>query len=326
MNRNLALALAVVAIAVLGVVAWLVFGHVTRLESTIRDLDTTVGALRDDVADAREKATRAEERADRAEEEARGARTEAQQAGKLAEESAERAAGEAEARRRAEEEAEISREASRVEARRAADAEEARKTAEREREAAEQQRLDARLAQLEAEEQARIAAAEAERLRAERERERGRLMDALSRIADTRRTALGVVMNLDERHVEFDFDRAELRARDRELLSRIAGVLLTFEDVSLQVIGHTDDVGSEEYNLELSERRAAAVRDYLVDIGIDEETLSIRGLGESSPLTDGTDDESRQRNRRVELAIALVESTPGPLAEDVSEDPGAGDR
>ena len=63
--------------------------------------------------------------------------------------------------------------------------------------------------------------------------------------------------------VSFEFDKAELRVEDRELLSRIAGILMTSKDYAISVNGHTDDVGSEEYNQKLSERRAKAVVDYL---------------------------------------------------------------
>ncbi|MEM7354177.1 MAG: OmpA family protein, partial [Acidobacteriota bacterium] len=104
-----------------------------------------------------------------------------------------------------------------------------------------------------------------------------------------------------------DFNKATLRPQNREILSRIAGVLLTSRDYGVQVFGHTDDVGSVEYNQQLSEQRAATVRDYLVEAGIDSAVLSTTGLGKTSPLVEGTDPESRQRNRRVELAIVFSE-------------------
>ena len=114
-------------------------------------------------------------------------------------------------------------------------------------------------------------------------------------------------MTLDSRQIEFDFDKAELRPVNREVLSRIAGVLLTFQNYGVQVFGHTDDVGTVEYNQTLSERRAAAVRDYLVEAGIAPQAMKTLGMGKSSPLVEGTDPASRQRNRRVELAIVFSE-------------------
>jgi len=154
-----------------------------------------------------------------------------------------------------------------------------------------------------AREEAERAKAEAARIRAQAEAEVNRLQEALGLIADTRRTALGVVMNLGEDHLKFEFDEAELRPEDRELLSRIAGVLLSSHDYSISVNGHTDDVGSDAYNQKLSERRAQAVRDYLVEAGLSPDILTVVGHGKSRPLVQGTSDEARAKNRRVELGI-----------------------
>ena len=152
-------------------------------------------------------------------------------------------------------------------------------------------------------ERADAAAAEAERIRKEAEAEMSRLEEALGNIADTRRTALGLVMNLGEDALKFDFDKAEIRPENRELLSRIAGVLMTSADYTLSVNGHTDDVGSEAYNQKLSERRAQAVHDYLVEAGISPAIITVQGWGKSRPLVEGTSPEARAKNRRVELGI-----------------------
>jgi outer membrane protein OmpA-like peptidoglycan-associated protein len=160
-------------------------------------------------------------------------------------------------------------------------------------------RDDARLSRAEAEE----ARQEAERIRKEAEAELDRLENALGKIAETRRTALGLVMNLGEDSLKFDFDKAELKQENKELLSRVAGVLMTSVDYTVAVNGHTDDVGSVDYNLDLSERRAMSVRNYLVEVGIDEAILSVEAFGKSQPLIQGTSDEARTKNRRVELGI-----------------------
>jgi len=150
---------------------------------------------------------------------------------------------------------------------------------------------------------AAAARAEAERIRQEADAELNRLEQALGQVAETRRTALGLVMNLGSDYLKFEFDKAELRPSDRELLSRIAGILLTSSDYTVSVNGHTDDVGTVEYNQKLSERRAEAVRDYLVEAGVPEGILSVTGHGKSRPLVPGTSEEARARNRRVELGI-----------------------
>jgi outer membrane protein OmpA-like peptidoglycan-associated protein len=152
-------------------------------------------------------------------------------------------------------------------------------------------------------ETAATAQAEAEQIRKQAEVELNRLQEALSQVAETRRTALGLVMNLGSDYLKFEFDKADLRPEDRELLSRVAGILLTSPDYSVSVNGHTDDVGTAEYNQKLSERRAQAVRDYLVKAGLPQEILSVTGHGKARPLVPGNSEQARAKNRRVELGI-----------------------
>jgi len=154
-----------------------------------------------------------------------------------------------------------------------------------------------------AKETAARAQAEAERIRKAAEAEVNRLEAALGQIAETRRTALGLVMNLGSDHLKFEFDKADLRPEDRELLSRIAGIILTSHDYTISVNGHTDDVGSDAYNQKLSERRAEAVRDYLIKAGLPAEIFTVQGHGKSLPLVRGTSEEARAKNRRVELGL-----------------------
>lgn len=196
----------------------------------------------------------------------------------------------------------------------AADA--ARRSAERDRAEARRKAEAAQQETLAAQEEARAAREEAERIRAERERELNRLHEVLSGIVETRRTALGVVMNLGSDAVEFDFDKATLRPENRELLSRIAGVLLTSQGYRVQIHGHTDDIGSSEYNQRLSERRADAVRNYLVDAGIDPGIVSTKGHGKTSPVVPGTTPKARAKNRRVEIGIIDTTINYGQVVAD----------
>lgn len=193
---------------------------------------------------------------------------------------------------------------------RATDAESSARIAAENRMRAEAEAADARQESEEAREEAAIAReaaaraeAEAMRIRSEAEAEVNRLEQALGQVAETRRTALGVVMNLGSDYLKFEFDEAELRPGDRELLSRVAGILLTSRDYSISVNGHTDDVGSDAYNQKLSERRAQAVRDYLVGAGLAPEIFTVTGHGKARPLVPGKTDEVRAKNRRVELGV-----------------------
>jgi outer membrane protein OmpA-like peptidoglycan-associated protein len=179
----------------------------------------------------------------------------------------------------------------------------ARQQAEAQATLAREEAATARVQTASALEVAAQAQVEADRIRKKAEAEVTRLEEALGQVAETRRTALGLVMNLGSEYLKFDFDKAELRAGDRELLSRIAGILATSQDYTVSVNGHTDDVGTPEYNRKLSERRAQAVRDYLVQAGLPPGILSVTGHGKSRPLVPSTSDEARAKNRRVELGI-----------------------
>lgn len=160
-------------------------------------------------------------------------------------------------------------------------------------------REQARAAQAEADRQAQVAA----RLRRQRAAELDRMRDVLGMIAETDRTPAGMVVRLSEDSFLFDFDSDALRPENREILSRIAGVLLASYGYKLYVHGHTDDQGSAAYNQGLSERRAESVRRYLAKAGIPEDILEAKGFGQTSPRQPGTSKAARQKNRRVEIAI-----------------------
>jgi len=145
--------------------------------------------------------------------------------------------------------------------------------------------------------------AELDRVRRARDQELDRMQKALSQIAETRRTREGMVMSLGEDQFLFEFDQAALGPKNRELLSRIAGVLLVSQGYRLYVYGHTDDVGSEQYNQQLSERRAYAVRGYLIEAGVPAEIIDAKGFGKSSPRAKGTSRDARRENRRVEIGV-----------------------
>lgn len=179
----------------------------------------------------------------------------------------------------------------------------ARRQAELERELAreEAQRFEAVSEQ--AKREAERARREADEIRKQREQELDRMQKALSHIVDTRRTPLGMVMNLGEDSFLFDFDKDTLRSENREILSRIAGVLLASHGYRLYVYGHTDDTGPEGYNRNLSDRRARSVRNYLVQAGVPGEVVEAKGFGESSPAVKGSTSGARQKNRRVEIGL-----------------------
>jgi outer membrane protein OmpA-like peptidoglycan-associated protein len=107
-----------------------------------------------------------------------------------------------------------------------------------------------------------------------------------------------MVMSLPDNMFTFDFDSAELKPKNREILSRIAGILLAAKGYGLSVFGHTDDVGTTDYNQKLSLRRAAAVRDYLVEAGIEPGIVTTRGYGKTSPVVAGVTEAARAQKKR----------------------------
>ncbi|HSF17368.1 MAG TPA: OmpA family protein [Vicinamibacteria bacterium] len=187
-------------------------------------------------------------------------------------------------------------EAQAAEARRRAEKAEAeRMAAEREQFQAEQRRIEAEAERLEAEKtaaEARIARAKA----------REELEEALSRVAAVRDAARGLIVEIPD--VLFTFGSASLTPEGRERLAKLSGVILVADGYTLSVEGHTDSVGGEWYNQELSRKRAEAVRDYLLTQRIPAGSVSATGYGESRPIASNETEEGRQRNRRVEIVVA----------------------
>jgi outer membrane protein OmpA-like peptidoglycan-associated protein len=103
--------------------------------------------------------------------------------------------------------------------------------------------------------------------------------------------------------VLFDFDKADLRPESKPELDRAMRFILQNPGRKFEISAHTDALGTEEYNLDLSERRAAAVRKYLVEHGVPADIIISKGYGESQPIDDNNTPQGRQRNRRVELTV-----------------------
>jgi outer membrane protein OmpA-like peptidoglycan-associated protein len=104
--------------------------------------------------------------------------------------------------------------------------------------------------------------------------------------------------------ITFDFNKATLRADSEGSLQRILTVLQGDAALALEVQGHTDNVGGDDYNLKLSQERADAVKTWLVGHGVPATRITTRGYGRQQPVATNDTDEGRARNRRVELARA----------------------
>jgi outer membrane protein OmpA-like peptidoglycan-associated protein len=190
-----------------------------------------------------------------------------------------------------------------------AEAEAARRDADAARQAADAAKLaadaEAQQARAQAQQaQAAAALAEQDRTRAEQEKIalRERLREQLNVILETRETARGLIVNVSD--VLFDTGSATLKPGAREKLARVAGILASHPDLKIEIEGHTDSVGSDDYNQRLSERRAESVRAYLVQQRIPPTAVDAEGFGESRPVATNDTPAGRQQNRRVELVVS----------------------
>ncbi len=175
-----------------------------------------------------------------------------------------------------------------------ADADTARAAADAARANAEAQQ---QAAQAEAE-AARKAAAQAE---ADKAQLRAQLLAQLDAVLQTRDTARGLIVNMSD--VLFDTGSYTLKPGAREKLAKISGIVLAHPGLNLQVEGHTDSVGSDDFNQGLSEHRAAAVKDFLIEQGVPGSSVTARGFGKTEPVASNDTSEGRQRNRRVEIVV-----------------------
>ena len=272
-----------------------------------RDKKTVESAARDVVETAEEARVMAVKQ--KAEEEAQ-ARMIAERRAAEEREARARADAEAEARRRQEaEQARVEAEQARVQAEQAkAEAERMKQEAEQAAQEAARQKAEADQARQTALDQQRLAEAETEKARqaaakaeSEKAQLRAQLLDQLNSILQTRDSARGLIVNMSD--VLFDTGSSTLKPGAREKLAKISGILLAHPGLTLQIEGHTDSVGTEDFNQQLSERRSDSVRDFLAEQGVAGSTMTARGFGKSQPVASNDTPEGRQRNRRVELVV-----------------------
>ncbi|HXU47482.1 MAG TPA: OmpA family protein [Candidatus Binatia bacterium] len=154
-----------------------------------------------------------------------------------------------------------------------------------------------------AQDQAKQAEQQAEAYRKQHEQDLQQLQKVLGGIAETHRTAVGLAMTLGEKSIRFDAGKWEITPQSRDILNRIAGVLLTAKQYSIYVYGYTDDPGTSDYNLKLSAHRTEAVRNVLVQAGISPSAITTKGFGKSDPRAKGNTAAAHSANRRVEIGI-----------------------
>jgi len=196
---------------------------------------------------------------------------------------------------------------------------------------AEQQQAAARAQQQQAQVQAdaaRAAAADADRQKQEairqKEEMRARLLAQLNQVLQTHDTAKGLIVSMPD--VLFDFNKYTLKPEAREKLAKISGIVLAYPDLKLNIEGYTDSIGSDQYNLELSDKRADSVKGYLISQGVKPDNVSSTGFGKEDPVADNSTAAGRKLNRRVEMVVSgdvIGSQAPGTQGS-ITPLPGAG--
>ncbi|HXF26062.1 MAG TPA: OmpA family protein, partial [Bryobacteraceae bacterium] len=182
----------------------------------------------------------------------------------------------------------------------------------------EQQKLASQTAQ------AQQAADEANRLRQQAEQSqaqlREQLKEQLNQVLQTRDTARGLIVNMSD--VLFDTAKYNLKPEAREKLAKVSGIILSHPGLKLAVEGYTDIVGSDEYNMKLSDHRANSVRGYLITQGIDPGSITSQGFGKADPVADNSTAAGRKLNRRVQLVVSGGIIGEGATSSETAPAPG----
>ena len=168
-----------------------------------------------------------------------------------------------------------------------------------EREADLQKKLEAEHAALEAEKKA--LAEERAKAEARQKEAMNKLNELQSKLIQVSQDARGIILSMSD--ILFDVDKATLKQDLKTSLAKVAGILTVYQQFNVSIEGNTDNTGSADHNMKLSQQRADNVKNFLVEQGIDAGRLSAKGLGMTIPIADNSTKEGRQKNRRVDLVI-----------------------
>ncbi len=181
-------------------------------------------------------------------------------------------------------------------------AEQAKAQADEARQQADQARQQAEAAQQQAALQAQQADQARQQAEAQTAQLRARLLQQLNQVLQTRDTARGLIVSMPD--VLFDTGKSNLRPAARERLAKVAGILLAYPDIRVEVDGYTDSTGSLEFNQKLSQARATAVESYLTQEGVAGTSITTQGFGPDDPIASNANAAGRQQNRRVEMVVS----------------------
>ena len=128
-----------------------------------------------------------------------------------------------------------------------------------------------------------------------------KLNELQSQMIQVTKSARGIILSMSD--ILFAVNKADLKADLKTSLAKVAGILSVYQQFNVSIEGNTDNTGSEEHNMKLSQQRADNVKAFLVEQGIAEDRLTAKGLGMTMPVADNSTKEGRQKNRRVDLVI-----------------------
>ena len=196
-----------------------------------------------------------------------------------------------------------------------------RDRAEAERQAAERAKAEAEAANANAAAAQAAAQAAAAQQQADAAKQsvvalREKLRAQLNAVLQTQETARGLIVTVGD--VLFDSGRYTLKQNAQISLAKISAILVQYPDLHLQIEGHTDSVGGDDYNQKLSENRAKATQDFLVKQGVSAANITATGYGKANPVADNGTASGRAQNRRVEMVVS------GPSIGVATQDPSAG--
>ncbi|MBW8746533.1 MAG: OmpA family protein [Acidobacteria bacterium] len=194
-----------------------------------------------------------------------------------------------------------------IDARKAAELQAANSQAAAEAEAAQRARAEAEAAKARAREaEAAQAAASAQQAAASAQQSaseaREKLRQQLNSVLTTQETARGLIVNMSD--VLFDSGKYTLKPDTKVALAKVSGILMAYPSLKVQVEGHTDSVGGDDYNQKLSENRASTVAGFLATEGVPQDNVTAKGFGKTRPVAENTTAQGRQQNRRVELVVS----------------------
>ncbi len=257
---------------------------------------------------SQDEARRAQERADAEAQQRAAAEQQNDQAQQQAQRAQQQAQAEADRRRRIEEQQQTAAQQAQQAQQQADQAQQQAQEAQQQAQAEAQQRAAAeqqnqQMAQQtdEARRQAQEANQRAQSAETQQTELRQKLLAQLNQILETRDSARGLIVSMPD--VLFDTGSANLKPTARERLAKVAGVLISYPDMRIEVDGYTDSTGNPMSNEQLSQERAASVQSYLTQQGVSASSISIHGFGEANPVASNETLQGRQQNRRVELVV-----------------------